>query len=189
MAERTVSERPLRADARRNRERVLAAARAAFAQDGHDVQMEAIARRAGVGVGTIYRHFPTKQALIEELVRAWLLDVGANVAEALSFADPADGLAAFVRGGAEIMTRHGELIEVLGDPDRRIVESREPEYVAFRASVERLLDRAREAGALRKEVGLVEFAALMRGMAMAVVRGGDHRLYADILLQGLRPPS
>ena len=62
-------DRPLRADARRNRERILESARAAFAESGDDVQIDDVARHAGVGVGTVYRHFPTKQALLTELVR------------------------------------------------------------------------------------------------------------------------
>src|ERR1700710_2460976 len=61
-------ERPLRADARRNREKVLTAARAVFSEHGRDAQMDDVARRASVGVGTVYRHFPTKEALIEALV-------------------------------------------------------------------------------------------------------------------------
>ena len=68
----TVSEetqRPLRADARRNREQILQSARAAFAESGADAQIDDVARHAGVGVGTVYRHFPTKQALLTELVR------------------------------------------------------------------------------------------------------------------------
>ena len=63
------TERPLRADARRNRERILQSARAVFAESGADAQIDDVARHAGVGVGTVYRHFPTKQALLTELVR------------------------------------------------------------------------------------------------------------------------
>ena len=63
------AERPLRADARRNRERILASARAVFAESGAEAQIDDVARHAGVGVGTVYRHFPTKQALLAELVR------------------------------------------------------------------------------------------------------------------------
>ena len=63
------TERPLRADARRNRERILQSARAAFAESGADAQIDDVALYAGVGVGTVYRHFPTKQALLTELVR------------------------------------------------------------------------------------------------------------------------
>ena len=71
---RRLRRRPLRADARRNRERVLEAARAVFAEHGRDAQMDDVARRAGVGVGTVYRHFPTKEALIEALMARALRD-------------------------------------------------------------------------------------------------------------------
>ncbi|HVE68365.1 MAG TPA: helix-turn-helix domain-containing protein, partial [Solirubrobacteraceae bacterium] len=70
-------ERPLRADARRNRERIMEAAREAFAESGLDAQMEDLARRAGVGVGTVYRHFPTKEALVEALVEDYFAGVAA----------------------------------------------------------------------------------------------------------------
>src|SRR5260370_40183981 len=63
------TERPLRADARRNREQILQSARAVFAESGAEAQIDDVARHAGVGVGTVYRHFPTKQALLTELVR------------------------------------------------------------------------------------------------------------------------
>ena len=66
--------RPLRADARRNRERILEAARETFSEYGTEAQMDEIARRAGVGVGTLYRHFPTKDVLVGELVRIKLSD-------------------------------------------------------------------------------------------------------------------
>ena len=62
-----VAGRPLRADARRNRERVLQAAREVFAEQGREAQMDDVARRAAVGVGTVYRHFPTKEALIDAI--------------------------------------------------------------------------------------------------------------------------
>src|SRR6266853_5373850 len=63
------AERPLRADARRNRDRILQSARAVFAESGAEAQIDDVARHAGVGVGTVYRHFPTKQALVTELIR------------------------------------------------------------------------------------------------------------------------
>ena len=81
-------ERPLRADARRNRERILEAARYACAEHGSSVQMDDVARRAGVGVGTVYRHFPTKDALIEALVCEKMLTTTQNIRVALEIADP-----------------------------------------------------------------------------------------------------
>src|SRR5689334_8476225 len=90
-------DRPLRADARRNRERILAAARVACAEHGPAVQMDDVARRAGVGVGTVYRHFPTKDALIQALVAEKIRVTTENLREALEIEDPWDAFAAGVR--------------------------------------------------------------------------------------------
>src|SRR4029077_14611501 len=83
--------RPKRADARRNYEKVLAAARQAFAEGGESTALEEIARRAGVGIGTLYRHFPNRQALLEALYVGEVEDVCRSAAE-LDHADPWDAL-------------------------------------------------------------------------------------------------
>src|SRR5438045_8569580 len=83
----TLTSRPKRADARRNRERVLAAAREAFAQGGESTALEEIARRAGVGIGTLYRHFPNRQALLETLYVTEVEEVSRAAAQ-LDEADP-----------------------------------------------------------------------------------------------------
>src|SRR5512132_3777585 len=83
--------RPLRADARRNRERILKAAGAVFADRGIDAQMDDVARRAKVGVGTVYRHFPTKEALLEALVRNRFAEIAAIAEDALRHEDGWDG--------------------------------------------------------------------------------------------------
>ena len=82
-----VAERPLRADARRNRERILKAARAVFAEQGTHSQIDDVARRAKVGVGTVYRHFPTKEALLEALLRERFEEIAGYAREALQRAD------------------------------------------------------------------------------------------------------
>ena len=79
--------RPLRADARRNREKVIAAARAAFAEQGREAQMDDVARRAEVGVGTVYRHFPTKEALLEALIEDTFAQIAERTREKLDRAD------------------------------------------------------------------------------------------------------
>src|SRR5712691_4544222 len=88
--------RPLRADARRNRERVLDAARAAFAAQGLSVPLDEIARHAGVGPGTLYRHFPTKEALIEAVVHDRLQGLAADGAALLDAPDPGAAFFAFL---------------------------------------------------------------------------------------------
>src|SRR5882724_6358002 len=81
-----------RADAVRNRERVLEAAKAVFSAGGPDASLEAVARRAGVGIGTLYRHFPTREALTEAVYRAELADVSASAAQLLNECPPAEAL-------------------------------------------------------------------------------------------------
>src|SRR5919199_1126344 len=100
-----LAERPQRADARRNRERVVAAARAEFGERGRDAQMDDVARRAGVGVGTVYRHFPTKRALLEALMLAAFNSIAAEAERALKeIEDPWEAFATVVRHGAEVMS-------------------------------------------------------------------------------------
>ncbi|WP_160146978.1 TetR/AcrR family transcriptional regulator [Thermomonospora echinospora] len=186
----TPGERPLRADARRNRERVLAAARAAFAQEGEEVQMEAIAKRAGVGVGTVYRHFPTKRALLDTLRRQWLADGAAHATLALSHVEPAKALTVFVRRAADLLARDRGIREAFERLDRGSGETVwSPEFEGYRTGVARLLDRAHEAGVLREEIDLSRFLALLSGVGAAVGNGLDPRLAADVLLQGIRPPA
>src|SRR4051795_6932890 len=95
--------RPLRADARRNRELILAAAREAFAEAGHDVQMPDVARAAGVGVGTLYRHFPAKEDLVLALVREKVQSVIDIAAEALTRDAPSEAIDWRVRENAAKM--------------------------------------------------------------------------------------
>ena len=103
----------MRADARRNRERIVAAARSAFEEAGMDAQMEDVARRAGLGVGTLYRHFPTKEALIGELLaeKFRLLLEGAR--DALEIEDPWEAFAGTLRRNAELMAADAAVQDVL----------------------------------------------------------------------------
>src|ERR1035437_11196215 len=102
MSELLHTDRPMRADARRNHARILGAARELFASEDPDVQMDDVARRAGVGVGTVYRHFPDKEALMGELVRErfGVFDERLRVALADESAEPFDALADALRSNA-----------------------------------------------------------------------------------------
>src|SRR5215469_2028522 len=94
----TAPERPMRADARRNYERLLAEAAAAFAERGaDDVSLEEIARRACVGIGTLYRHFPTRPALLEAVYKDQVEGLGTLAAKLLTSESPGDALAEWVR--------------------------------------------------------------------------------------------
>src|SRR5438552_1135607 len=94
-AAQTFLERPKRADARRNYEKVLAAAREAFAEGGESTALEEIARRAGVGIGTLYRHFPSRQALLEALYASEVEEVSRSAAEMDGIEDPWEALSAW----------------------------------------------------------------------------------------------
>ncbi|MBO0768952.1 MAG: TetR/AcrR family transcriptional regulator, partial [Solirubrobacterales bacterium] len=114
----SISDKPLRADAARNREKVLAAARDAFTESGASTSLEAIARRAGVGIGTLYRHFPTRQALLEAVYLDEVEQV-AHFASELSDREPWEALEAWVRRLADyLVTKHALAAELLDYMDR-----------------------------------------------------------------------
>jgi AcrR family transcriptional regulator len=156
--------RPKRADARRNYETVLAAAREAFATGGESTSLEEIARRAGVGIGTLYRHFPSRQALLEALYMDEVEEV-CRSAEALGGADPWEAFNGwFERFIAYLRTKRALAGELLNYMDRDA-----PLFQACRASLftsgEPLLKRAQEAGVVRADVEFGEVMQMVMGIA------------------------
>lgn len=181
------SPRRVRGDALRNRERVLAAAREAFRQDGLDVQMEHIARQAGVGVGTLYRNFPTKQALITALGEMWLAECVALADEALGEPDPAVAFDRYIRVAAQQMARDSGMCRVLSDISAKDVCP--GQYQPLVQRTEQLLTRAQAADAVRPEISLDDFMAIMGGLSAAIAQTDNWSLFADMLLAGLRAPA
>jgi AcrR family transcriptional regulator len=108
-------ERPLRADARRNREAVLGAARELFAESGSEAQIDDIARAAGVGVGTVYRHFPTKDDLIAALVDRHFQLLEERARECLAHPDPWEGFCEFMRYSVQVQADDRALTEVMAE--------------------------------------------------------------------------
>jgi AcrR family transcriptional regulator len=177
-------ERRLRADARRNRDRILQTARVAFTEEGAEIQMESIARRAGVGIGTLYRNFPTKQALVAEVSRQWLRERTEAVAEALRLADPWEAVAAFVQRTAEAMGRDAGLREVFGDlPAAQLCPK---ECSALENYLAILISQAQDAGVMRNDVTVTDFQALTCGLSVSIEHGLHWRRSASVLLEGLR---
>ncbi|MFB7865373.1 TetR/AcrR family transcriptional regulator [Streptomyces sp. NPDC056069] len=180
----------MRADARRNHERLLAEARAAFAAHGTDASLEDIARRAGVGIGTLYRHFPSREALLGAVFQdalAALLDRSADLAEA---SDPCAALVAWLR---TLIAHAGEyrglsvaLMSVSYGRSSALAECSEP----LRAAGMRLLARAQEAGRVRADVSIADLMKLTNGIALAAERSPEDPELADRLLdltvRGLR---
>ena len=136
----------LRADAQRNRDRLLIAAAACFAERGVDVSVDEIAKRAGVGHGTVFRRFPTKDALLEAVVCERARGLAAAADEATESADVWAGFEEFVREASAVYGRDRALLEGLG----RCVESEDVD--AFVVAVHRLVARAQDAGVLRDDV-------------------------------------
>ncbi len=144
--------RPLRADAARNRARILAAAAEVFAERGLDVSLDDIAAHAGVGVGTVYRRFPDKDALIDALFED-KIDRAVRLADdALAIEDPGEGFTAFMRGMCRMQAEDRGFKDALLHGDRgreRVAGARE--RIAPRAM--KLVARAQEAGAVRSDLG------------------------------------
>jgi AcrR family transcriptional regulator len=185
--------RPQRADARRNRERILEAAKTAFAGDGH-AQIEEIARQAGVGVGTVYRHFPTKEALVGELVSKRLLVFLRNATEALeTISDPWEALEATLRRNAEVVSRDAALQQTLMRDAAawRYAERPRADLLAVTA---KLIDRAKATGAVREDLRAEDVPMLMCGVCSVMAAGGgpggqmDWRRHFEFTLDSLRPP-
>jgi AcrR family transcriptional regulator len=183
------SERPLRADARRNRDRLLEVAVRAFSQDGPDVTLEGIAREAGVGIGTLYRHFPTREALVEAAYRNELARL-CDAVPGLLAAQPADAaLRAWMDLFVDYMTTKRGMYEALravvasgGNP---FAESRDRLLGAVRA----LVDAAEADGAVRPGIDPGDVLASLSGLTLAAGQP-DQRAQAgrllDLLMDGLR---
>jgi AcrR family transcriptional regulator len=179
-------ERPKRADARRNYEKVLAAAREAFAEGGESTSLEEIARRAGVGIGTLYRHFPSRQALLEALYVGEVEEV-CRSAEQLGGGDPWEALNTwFERFIAYVATKRALADELLNylDRDAQLFQT---SRAALFAAGEPLLARAQQAGVVRADVTIAEVISMVIGIAK--IPSGDPRQTEHILriaLDGLR---
>lgn len=176
----------MRADARRNRARVLAAAQAAFASDGLLVPLDEIARRAGVGAGTVYRHFPTKEALFEAVILHRVQGL-ADRAKALEDADPpGEALFAFVAHLTREGTAKKDLVDALGGaPLPNVAEVNRDLW----ASLAELLGRAQRAGEVRADVGIADVRALLRGAFVATSEENDPALtdrVVAVVCDGLR---
>jgi AcrR family transcriptional regulator len=188
----TASEpRALRADAERNRRRVLDAARQVFADEGLTVGVDAVARAAGVGVGTLYRRFPTKQDLLAAVIEDGVCRLADEVEELERIEDPWESFAAAVGAFAGTIARDRGFYEVIhGTPELVpvAVESKE----RLQAALDRVLRRAQKAGVVRGDVVPDDIGAL----SMVAARLSRWRLeaqpelwrrYLGLTLDGLRP--
>jgi AcrR family transcriptional regulator len=181
---------PRRADARRNRERVLAAAEEVFAESGLKAPIEEVARRAGVGVGTVCRNFPTKQALVEAVVGAMYETLLRQAEEAADDPDPGRAFERFVVGLGDFKVRHRALADQLANEDV-FASAASPREKVIRA-VSELVARAQAAGAIRTDIGPGDVSMLFSGVAHATAIAGElqpmlRERFVRIILDGLRP--
>jgi AcrR family transcriptional regulator len=187
----TISERPLRRDAERNRQRILGAARKLFAERGLGVSLDEIARHAGVGVGTVYRRFPDKEQLIDALFEDRLGEILEAANDSLEMTDAWEGLAHFLQRSMELQVEDRALKELLlstSTAHARIEQGRQH----IQPIVEAVLSRAQQAGAVRDDIGVSDLLLLQHAVGEAAeytreVAPEVWRRVLVIALDGLRP--
>jgi AcrR family transcriptional regulator len=183
--------RPLRADARRNRERVLEAAESVLATEGVSVPIDEVARRAGVGVGTVYRQFPTKEALLEAIMLRRMEKLVADARSLAGAEDPGAAFFGFLEHVVDEASRKRDLADALGSAGGDHGERSAAVAQELAAAVADLLDRAQRFGAVRADVGMPELFGLVAGTCMAGERGFPvtcpPRRLLGIVFDGLRP--
>jgi AcrR family transcriptional regulator len=183
-----VTEKPLRADARRNRAKVLAAARAVFAEQGRDAQMDDVARKADVGVGTVYRHFPTKEALLQALGDEMFDVVAAHARKMLELDDPWDAFLSALWFAAEKTAGDRAFSEIMAATPKtpRMCPGQED----LRLTVGELMRRCQEAGRMRPDAMIDDIPLVMCGIGSASHMphpcSDAWRRHLAIVLDGLR---
>jgi len=178
---------PLRADARRNRERILEAARRVFGEHGANTQIVDVAAEAGVGVGTLYRHFPNKQALFTALVAEKFALFNEHAETAAEVADPWGAFAGMLRAHAEAMVADASVREVMARVPQEL--DAEAAQEAYAETAGRVVARAVEAGTLRDDFTLGDIPMVMCGVTHLVdadIPGADWRRLFGFVLEGLR---
>ena len=183
------SDRPRRADARRNHERILESARVVFAQAGPDAQIDDVARHAGVGVGTVYRHFPTKEALLAELVRQKFRLFADRARDALEEdGEPFALIEALMRRNAATAASDAGIQYALasaGEQSWTHAQAEQDELITLTAE---LIERARHAGTIRLDVEATDIGMLMCGVCstMGARPDFDWRRHLDLVVDMLR---
>ena len=186
-------ERPLRRDARENRDRILTAARAAFAELGIEASVEEIASRAEVGVGTLYRRFPTKDALIDAVFEEHLEQIAAAAEQALAGDDAWASFLGYLTRVVELQATDRGLSEVLGAYVRGedlVARAR----ARLRPLVEQLIAQAQESGALRTDIVYEDVSVLLwtTGRVIDATRDVEPEFwqrYLALMVDGLRAGS
>jgi AcrR family transcriptional regulator len=180
--------RPLRADARQNYERLIAAASAAIAELGPNVSLEEVAKRAGVGIGTLYRHFPNRQALLEAVYRDQVTMNCVQGRELLAMEPPAEALQHWLHSllSLNLTTRGLKEAMMAGEISPQTSECK----ANMHAVGGELLARAQEAGAVRRDIEVTDLLRLTHSIALMVEPGAAGAARAErvfeVMLAGLK---
>jgi AcrR family transcriptional regulator len=181
--------RPLRADAQRNRDRLLQAAVRAFAQEGPDATLDAIAKDAGVGIGTLYRHFPTREALVEAAYRNELARLCDAVADLLAAMPPDEAMRAWMDRFVGYMTTKRGMADAL----RAVIASGGNPFAQSRdrltGAITVLLRAAAAAGTVRPDIEPGDVLASLSGVSLAAGEPAQREQAGrllDLLMDGLR---
>lgn len=177
----------LRRDAARNRDKIVAAAREAFADHGVDVGVDVIADQAGVGVGTLYRRFPTKESLIDAIIGELFDQVTDLARECLEAQPPEAGFVAYLRGVGQLQVDHVGCLSRLWTHTGHAHARKE-----FESTVRQLLRRAQDAGLVRRDVVYQDISVILWSLSGVVettapVAPTQWQRYLDLVLAGLRP--
>ncbi|MFE4869766.1 TetR/AcrR family transcriptional regulator [Streptomyces sp. NPDC056682] len=182
----------LRADAARNREIVLAAATRAFAASDTEPSMRAIARQAGVGVATVYRHFPTREALVDAVYRDQVVRLTGGAHELVAAHPPAHALRLWMDlFGDWVATKHGmtdTLLAMIDSGEISLAHTRQE----LLSAISTILDAGAAAGDIRADARAEDVSAGILGMLAVAAKSGDPaqaRRLLDLLMDGLRPAS
>ena len=183
--------KPLRADARRNRELLLRVAEEVFAERGAGASTEEVARRAGVGVGTVFRHFPTKESLLEAVFLGRLSRLGERATALAQSEEPGAAFFAFFTLVVDQGSTKNTFADALAAAGVDVQAATSGVVGEFGGALMGLLTRAQQAGAVRPDIGAAELKAVLVGASRAVEHVGDDpatraRTIA-VLLDGLRP--
>ena len=174
----------MRADAQRNRDRIVEVAREVFREQGYDASLDDVAKRAGVGAGTLYRHFPTRENLLDAVMQSWVDRVDEAVEKALAHeGPPRELLLAWFSAYVTLVTLHrggaAKITSAMGVSDSPISHKCQ---VLTRAT-DRVVDRLRDEGALRASVDSVQVCRLVGGVASVADQGGLDEAVVGPLLE------
>jgi AcrR family transcriptional regulator len=189
-AEKAAAARPMRADAKRNYERLVTAARTVFAQEGGGASMEAIAREAGVGVGTLYRHFPKRIDVVEAVYREDVDELITVAETVVAELEPWPALVAWLEAFVRYAIGKKRFLNELHEAFEKNPELRVASRERIEGALGIVLDRAQQAGVVRTDVDAPDLMQLLGSMCMSVTLTPEQSTRLLVMIEdGLRPPA